>query len=43
VISGGMGPVRYGAIPGQQGADEKEGGAGGGAVLGCRKFWFSRK
>eukprot|EP01049_Picozoa_sp_SAG25_P010815 SAG25_NODE_1228_length_3560_cov_1.934142_3_plen_115_part_00 len=34
-----MGPVRYGAVPGQQGADEK----GGGAVLGCRKFWFSRQ
>jgi hypothetical protein len=36
-----MGPVRYGAVPGHQGVDEKGGGAGGGAVLGCRKFWFS--
>jgi hypothetical protein len=43
VISGDPGPARYGAVPGQQGADEKGGGVGGGALLGCRKFWFSRK
>jgi hypothetical protein len=41
VISGNPGPVRYSVVPGQQGADEKGGGVGGGAVLGCHKFRFT--
>jgi hypothetical protein len=32
VISGNPGPVRYGVVPGQQGADEKGGGVGWGGV-----------